>query len=117
MGEKLRWREPLYVGARAEEKKEKLIKKLNRGAGTVDVWLVTAALNRRDLFDVFSAAYLKQPALRRNLPEIVGLAVGRDEAMEIVRRIVEETYERLGNADVRQYLRIRQLESETEGTR
>lgn len=105
MNMKLTWYEPLYVGPKAEKKKEKLIRKINQNAGLTDVYLVTLAANRQDLFDILSTSYLKQPALRRNLPPIVGLACGHGEAVELVKRIVEETVAQTGGADVKAYLR------------
>ena len=37
----------------------------------------------------------------------MGIAVGYGEAAELVRRLVDETYRRQGNADVRRYLKAR----------
>lgn len=101
---KLNWYEPLYLGPQASKKKEKLIRRLNIGAGTVDVYVVTLAANGTDVFDIFSAAYLKQPPVRRNLPMIVGLACGHGEAVELAVSIVRECYEKTGGANVREYL-------------
>ncbi|MDY3917852.1 MAG: hypothetical protein SOZ59_02475 [Candidatus Limivivens sp.] len=102
---KLTWYEPLYVGPEAAKKKEKLIKKINQNAGLMDVYVITMAANHRDLFDILPTSCLKQPALYRNLPPVVGIACGREEAVGLVIQIVEETLQKTGGADVRSYLR------------
>ena len=67
--------------------------------------LVTLASNGKDLFDILPSHLLKQKALRRNLPMIVGIAVGYEEAVDLVVGIVEETIRKTGGTDVRQYLK------------
>ena len=41
---------------------------------------------------------------------IVGLAAGYTEALEVVEKIIEETYQKQGNTDVRRYLEERLTE-------
>ena len=76
--------------------------RIDQRRDSVDLFL---AANGQDLFDILSSAYLKQPALRRNLPEIVGIAQGREEAVALVQQILEETLQETGAADVKAYLR------------
>lgn len=47
---------------------------------------------------------LQQPYYRMNPPYIIGLAGGRAEAVEMVRQIVQETYDHTGSADIWSYL-------------
>ena len=42
----------------------------------LNIYLVTLASKGKDLFDILPSHLLKQKALRRNLPMIVGIAVG-----------------------------------------
>lgn len=101
---KLDWYCPLYADPKLAGKKKRLVRKLNHNAVRPDLYLITFAANGQDLFDILSSAYLKQPALRRNLPEIVGIAQGREEAVALVQQILEETLQETGAADVKAYL-------------
>ena len=99
------WLAPLYFGETAEKKKDRLIRKLNRSKGMpADVYLITLAANGRDVFDMLSAVWLMQPAVKKRLPTVVGIACGREEAMEVVLGIAREVYEKTGGADIRRYI-------------
>lgn len=100
----LNWYKRLYVGDNAKKKKRQLIRKINLGAGVFDVYLITLASNPRDQLDIFSANELKQKARRRTCPMIVGLCCGYEEAVDMVQRLVEETYGQTGTAHVRKWL-------------
>ena len=56
------------------------------------------------------ADMLKQPHFKnksyRDKVYVVGLAKGRDEALELVRCIVDDTYSHTGGVDVAGYLRF-----------
>ena len=56
-----------------------------------------------NLFDIFHAAHLKEPAFYRQDPFIVGIASGYEEAMEMVRCMVEDIYRETGAFRVREY--------------
>lgn len=100
----MKWYPYLYVSESAKAKEKKIIRKLKTGAGMFDIWLITEAANGVDLFDIISSAWLKQPSVRKNLPEIIGIAKGYDEAVELVIQIAEETRAQTGAWDIRAYL-------------
>lgn len=100
----LNWYKELYVGNNAKKKKKKLIRRINQGAGVVDVYLITLAANHRDQLDIFSANELLQKARRKNCPVIVGLACGYWEALELVEAMVQQTYQETATGNVRQWL-------------
>ena len=54
--------------------------------------------------EVIPADLLLQPAVRRNCPMIVGLAVSREEAFELVEAIALETYRETGEVKIREWL-------------
>ena len=96
----MKWYGKLYVGPEAAKKQSKIIWKLKCGAGMLNIYLVTLASNGKDLFDILPSHLLKQKALRRNLPMIVGIAVGYEEAVDLVVGIVEETIRKTGGIAV-----------------
>jgi hypothetical protein len=77
----------------------------------VNIYLITLAANGQDLLDILDSAFLQQKAVRRTLPMIVGLAKGYEEAVELVRQIVEETYTQRGDCKVPLYLEWKQNHS------
>lgn len=99
----MQWAEHLYLSDRTAAKKEKIIKKAEQGAGMVSIYLIALASNPQNLFDIFHAAHLKEPAFYRRNPFIVGIASGYDEALELVRRMVEDIYRETGGFRVREY--------------
>ncbi len=70
----------------------------------MDIYLITLAANGQDMLDIIHSAYLKQPAVRRNLPMIVGIAKGYDEALELVQQMLSETYQATGTCRIPEYL-------------
>ena len=70
----------------------------------MDIYLITLAANGQDMLDIIHSAYLKQPAVRRNLPMIVGIAKGYDEALELVQQMLSETYQATGIYRIPEYL-------------
>ena len=62
----LKWYRNLYIGHNAEKKAKKLIKKINHGAGVLDVYLVTLAVNPENSLEIISANQLMQKILREN---------------------------------------------------
>ena len=100
----LNWYKKLYVGDNAKRKKKQLIRKINRGAGVLDTYLITLASNPENQLDIFSANELKQKARRKSCPIIIGLSCGYMEALEMTKRLVEDAYAQTGTAQVRQWL-------------
>ena len=68
------------------------------------VWLLTLPSSQQNNLDVIPADLLLQPAVRRNCPMIVGLAVSREEAFELVEAIALETYRETGEVKIREWL-------------
>lgn len=94
----LNWYKNLYIGDNAKKKSKKLIHKINQGAGVIDVYVITLAVNPENSLEIFSANLLMQSALRRNCPIIIGLAKGYEEALEIIEQIVNEVYQETADA-------------------
>jgi hypothetical protein len=101
------WYKKLYVGKKAAETERKLRRQISRGRSLPGVFLVTFAANGQDQLDIIEAKYLTKKRIREKLPEIVGLACGYGEALEIVTQIAEEAYRSTGDADLCAYLRNR----------
>lgn len=98
------WYNDLFVGEKARRKKNRIIWKLQHGAGMVRVYVLMMASNPDNSLDIINAAYLQQPIYKRRELRIVGIAISYDEALDLLNRIVMEVYEQTGGADIRGYL-------------
>lgn len=101
----MKWYRHLYLGKGIRQSKTQLIQKAETNAGLPNVYLITLAANGRDLLDIFRADLLFQPILHGRCPMIVGAAKGYDEAVGIASDIVQATYQKNADFDVRRYLR------------
>lgn len=106
----LKWYKKLYIGDNAKKKAPSVIKKVNQGKLQYDIYLITLASNEKNLLEIIQANQLVQKTLRKLCPMIVGMASGYEEALEVVEKIVEETYLKQGDTDVRRYLNDRLAE-------
>ena len=110
----LKWYKKLYIGDNSKKKARATVRKLNQGRLVLSYYVITLASNEKNLLDFFPASQLKQKAFRSCCPMIVGLADGYEEALQLVQKIIEETYESQEDTDVRTYLKNR-LEEDDDG--
>ena len=91
------WYKNLYVGDTAKKKQKKWMRRIENKKAVPGVWLLTLPSNQQNNLDVI-------PADLRNCPMIVGLAVSREEAFELVEAIALETYRETGEVKIREWL-------------
>ena len=100
----MRWYENLYVGSSITHKAEKIKWKIRHNAGQINIYVITLASNPQNLLDVIPAWELMQKAYPKKNLFIIGLAHGYDEALELVKQIVDEVYHNTGGFDVSSYI-------------
>lgn len=99
----MRWAKELYLSEKTAAKKDKIIRKAERGIGMVSIYFISLASNEQNLLDIFHAAHLKQPVFYKQNPFVVGIAFGYEEALEMTRQILEDIYAETGGFRVREY--------------
>lgn len=82
--------------------------KIKRRTLQPNIWLITIASNPENLLDIFQGIYYRQTMFRKMNPDIVGIAEDEDAAKELVIRILQDSYEKNGNFDVRSYFEFRE---------
>ena len=99
----MRWYRNLYLGDNAKKAKYKVFGRIRKGRFTSDTFLITLPSSEENLLDITSANFLLQPYFKKkiNLDKIyvVGLAKGREEALYLVRDIIDEE---IGRASCRE---------------
>jgi hypothetical protein len=101
----MKWYRDLYVGDSITDRKNKIKWKITHNAGLVNVYVITFAANEQNLLDIIPTWVLMQKHFPRDEVKIIGIARGYMEALEVVRRIIDETYQNTGGVDVWSYLK------------
>lgn len=107
----MEWYRRLYLGEGVKEKRDQLITRIEKNAGTRrirnkdGIFLITLASNGRDLFDIIKADYLLQPAMHEHCPMIIGITDKYDEAATICSSIIVDMYKKNHNFDLPAYLK------------
>ena len=101
----MKWYKDLYVGESIADKVDRIKWKINHNAGTIRIHVITLASNPKNIVDIIPARELLQKGYPKKDLRIIGIAGDYYEAVELVRRIVQETYDATGDADVRHYLK------------
>ncbi len=99
------WSEKLYIGEQAEKNYEKIKKKIEQGKLVVDVFLITKPSNEKNLFDILPTAELKFPYYKKRELLVYGLAKGKDEAKELLLKILEDIYQETGGLYCKEYFK------------
>jgi len=97
----LKWQKNFLTGETVK-KPEKIKKKLDAGKFVYDIYLLTLSDNPDNLMDIIPAAMLLQKSFYG-----IGMANGKDEALEMVRSLIEEIYTETGTFQVAEYLENR----------
>ena len=102
----LKWQENFLAGESVKDPEE-IKKKLNSGKPVLGIYLLTLSENPVNLMDIIPAAMLIQKSFYGICPKIIGMANGKDEALEMVRSLIEEIYTETGTFQVAEYLENR----------
>ncbi len=102
----LKWMDDYYIGETVRNV-EDIRQKLDQGKLVPGIYLLTLSVNPHNILEIIPAVTLFQKTAARMCPEIVGVAKGIDEAMELVRSIVQTVYEETGDVQVEKYIKNR----------
>lgn len=100
----LDWYENLYVSERVSKKKKRIISRINQKKVTPEIYVLTVSSNDKNVMEIVSTNVLLQTAVRKRCPRIIGLAKGKEDALELMQTILMETYEHTGSFCVKKYL-------------
>lgn len=97
----MKWYNDLYVGEVARRKKKKIINRLEKHSISFGVYVITLAANGKDLLDVLPAFMLYKEQNQERT--ILGIAVTKEEALEVCARIIQDVHSKTGAYDVRSF--------------
>ncbi|MCF0146078.1 MAG: hypothetical protein HUJ73_05775 [Eubacterium sp.] len=100
----LRSLKQVYFGPQAFTNEPEIRKALKEGRPYKQLYLITLSSNEKEELDIVPGFYIQSRKHRERLPEVVGLAIGRMEALELVGRIAALAYRETGACHLRQFL-------------
>ena len=99
------WSEKLYIGEQAEKNVKKIKNKIEQGKLVIDVFLITKPSNENNLFDILPTAELKFPYYKKRELLVYGLAKGKEEAEELLLKMLEDIYQATGGFYCKEYFK------------
>lgn len=102
----VKWYDNLYVDKLIKNKQKKVIKRINEGKLSLHIYCITFASNGNNLFDIMNANELLFDYYKRREICILGLALGRESAIELAAAMLEEIYKNTGDFKVRDYYKF-----------
>ncbi len=108
----MEWYYDLYLGEKIAKKKNKLIYKINEGKLSPTTFVIVLPRNNRDILETFPFEVLKQKYYKRQDFFIVGLAKGREEANELMCRIIVDCFRQTDTVNVRDFILDREAKKD-----
>jgi len=98
------WYSNLYVGPLVSKRKDKLIYDIDSGRYPVGVYLVTVPDSHMGQVEIIPARELKYEYARERVLMILGIALGKSEAVGLVKNLVSDVYADQGDVRIREWL-------------
>ncbi|MGN0158123.1 MAG: hypothetical protein ACI39W_03130 [Brotaphodocola sp.] len=92
--------EHLYVGKKAQPVKKQILELLEQKKLQPEVYVITPPRNGNNVLDIYPSALLLLPPYRDEDFQILGVAVTYWEALEVVRTMVDDMYQKTGTFHV-----------------
>lgn len=100
----MRWYDDLYVGYNLLDKKRQVMWKIKRGKQQFNKYVITLPFNDYDVLDIYPSNVLTQKWYKDSDIVIVGIAEGREEAMDMVQLIIMDCINSTGECKVKDYI-------------
>jgi hypothetical protein len=107
----MRWYKDLYVGYNLLEKKRQVIRKIKNGKPQWDTYVITLPQNDYDTLEIYPSNILRQKWYRDSDMLVVGIAQGREEALDMMQLIVMDCLHDTGEVKVKKYI-MNKMETE-----
>lgn len=102
----LKWHKNYYRGANVKNL-PRIRTKLMQGKPVPGIYLITLSENPHNLLEILPALTLVQETAARICPEIVGIARGKEEALDLITQMVQTVYEETGELNIKEYWKNR----------
>lgn len=99
----VQWISNLYIGDRMQKRIDRVMASIDKREVTYNVYCIAIATSDHNLLDIIDANELLFPYYRNRTMKVVGLAKGKQEAVQLVEQIIVRVYQETGGFDVRAY--------------
>ena len=96
-----------YLGGASIKNISKIRLKLIQGKPVPGIYLITLSENPHNQLEILPALTLVQETAARICPEIVGIAKGKEEALELITDMVQTIYKETGELNIKEYWKNR----------
>lgn len=100
----MKWMLPLFVGEKAQKNKDNIIKGIRSGTIFLHTYVILLSRTDGNQLDIVQATELRQPYYRKGDHTIIGIAVSKKEAIDVVAHIAEKAIAETGDANTIAYL-------------
>lgn len=100
----MKWYNNLYVGEKAKKRKHKIVMRALRHKPQIGIYMITLPVNDCNALEIYPSYILLQKHYRKKDMFIVGISVGRDEALNVMQEIIMDCYNRTGQFLVRKMI-------------
>ena len=100
----MRWYEDLYVGYNLLENKRKIMRKIEKGKPMFNKYVITLPENNYDTLEIYPSNVLIQKWYRNSDKIIVGIAEGKEEALDMMQLIIMDCLEETGEVKVKKFI-------------
>ena len=100
----MKWFEDLYIGYNLLDKKNQVIKKIKKGKPMFNKYVITLPQNDHDTLELYPSNVLIQKWYMNSDMVVVGIAEGKEEALDMMTLIIMECYERTGGCKVKDFI-------------
>ena len=101
----MKWYKNLYLGEGVAPNARKIINRIKNNKPTLDVYVIALASNPKNQLDLIPSWELLQKGYPKDHVRIIGLAQGKQEALQLVTSLVDEIYQKTGGVNVIGYLK------------
>ena len=102
----MQWYSHLYVGRRAKRHRYAIIQGIREERLQPEGYVITSPQNGENLCDIYPSALLLVPSEKKKERMILGIAVTYWEALEVVRRMVDDLYQKTGEVSAASFARF-----------
>lgn len=98
------WYEDLYVGYSLLAQKRQIMRKIKNGKPMFNKYVITLPQNDYDTLEIYPSNVLTQKWYRESDIVVIGIAEGKEEAMDMMTLIVMDCLEQTGGVKVKDFI-------------
>ena len=95
------WNNRLYVGEKTVPHKKTIVKKIKKNKIQLGVYVLALPANEANVMDIYPSQVLLQEHFKKSKQLIIGIARGRDEALELMMQIITDAINETGSYKVK----------------